>query len=805
MPKEFLPVTYKDFQRWIPETDIDGVDATLNVLADIKNMDYGHGFLKNTAAQSLYAYPDNVDAEIEDGYSLVSARIFQHSERGSCVFFVLYKSSITSYKFFIKDSVGSVELNIDEQNSSVVYGGAVSNVNYNLVNDQLKINLNFDTSYTALSKTVVTNLTLVYLPEVVYNATKKRSARWYLFPRWLGWSYQTGEVSLFSAYNNSYTEDFEDTSYIPNLNGISGDWSLSTKSPIEGSQSLYAENSGATSKNMSLIYITGITSLASLSFEMESNTAGVQIRCRIIDESTSDVLYDSTHTEEDSNIGGMTITFEPSITQSYSSIRVHLNITVPGTGSIVWVDPSGNAIIKIDTLTLTGASDISVVAKYSDGQRGLIKTGQTLGVYSYNYIKIKETDIDWRVSSYEIYIPIDDIYYLIGEFEVVTGWDSVTYAGYYTNYFTAYDFASTTTLNFNYGLGEEVRVDNDKEIYSEAIYHGRVYFVNGDYKIYQSHIAGSGLIQADSFPYDADTGFGFSELPYSEITSALAVTSLDELFILAKMRNYLYYIQYASGTVMRKMKVVEGGKGCWQDSNVMKELGGAPSASILAWSSLEGIFIYAGGMDSPINIIEETHQKYWQSLNAYNRQSAKVAYNYATNEIWVAIGSIIIIYEIAYQAFKKYDLGITVNGFIGSTSGTPKLMYLFDSLGSIYYMDNTNSTKLAGYIETHYSTGMINNAIISEREYKLMQELLVGFKDKQTGGSNISVVINIDGNDLNASSPIQFDTDYIASQSLTPIGAEFRKAKLKVTIPITTATIRELGYTMSLLERGLGQ
>ncbi len=51
-----------------------------------------------------------------------------------------------------------------------------------------------------------------------------------------------------------------------------------------------------------------------------------------------------------------------------------------------------------------------------------------------------------------------------------------------------------TTLDFRYNLPYNIRVDNQSLIYMEVSHKGRVYYIKEDFKVYQSHIAGNGII-----------------------------------------------------------------------------------------------------------------------------------------------------------------------------------------------------------------------------------------------------------------------------------------------------------------------
>ena len=83
---------YRDYQSWIPESDIDGIDAKDTFLSDCENADFNNGFISNACAPVEQQLPTEVQtAIITNGYSLLSTKFFTHTERGNCEFYLVYK------------------------------------------------------------------------------------------------------------------------------------------------------------------------------------------------------------------------------------------------------------------------------------------------------------------------------------------------------------------------------------------------------------------------------------------------------------------------------------------------------------------------------------------------------------------------------------------------------------------------------------------------------------------------------------------------------------------------------------------
>jgi hypothetical protein len=827
-----FPVTkYEEFQKWIPETDVDGVDAKDNILSKLVNADLCNGFIKNAIAPTLMPKPTIIDMKIAEGYSLMSCKYFYHSSRGNCYFYLLYKLDGSDHllKFYVKDDYGIVELNIDEQNDNVVINEAPNHINYALVEDQLKINMNCSIEYADIGKTVVGNLSLTYLSEKVWNGSLSRPEGWYLFPRWLGWTINDETDCYIENEGDTsqlLTEDFDDTDYIDNL-VIDTEF---TRQDVDGfSIAGYSETySTATQVNKTgSVTITGLSSINKIQvksiakiFNEVTGWGGgkdapdyIRGQIAVIDQDILDgggtlgeaIVYTNEYfysvpfslieTAQDHTIDNREI--EINVVGNNLTLNVLLQTTFG-----YYLD---YFVLGIDELRIYPLiENMIIVAKHNDGQRALVNGSvdkASLGSYGKTSLFLLNKCIDWRVEKFEIYSSNDpdngDLWYLRGTVGIEDDW---VVDGLYIKKSIIWE-TGDTTLNFNYGLGATVRVDNDKTIYSEITHRGRNLFVRNDNKVYMSHLAGSGRIQPDSFAYDENAQFGFFITNRSAINKTLSVTNLDEVLIITNDGNFIYYIEGSLGTVLRRVKAINGGQGIRSINTLNKNLDGNPSAGLLFWTDYEGLYAYSGGRNAQINVVENEIENYWGSLSDNDIDNAVGFYNKKENEYWVTVGNQIIIFELLFKSFKVREYGFQVDEFIGLVNDIPYIR----SGNNIYKIDPETTQRLSAIIETHYNTGVYYKdrvpVYLTELDSKIMQEIQLSIKDISSGLINLEIYA--DGNKIEDT--IVFSMARNAQIVRVPISLRYGKAKLKLTIPPTTATIRELLYTWIPKTRGAGQ
>jgi len=815
---------YEDIQGWIPETDVDGVNVKDSFVSDCENIDFENAFMKNAVKPVVVAHPSSVDTYITGGYEILALQYFNHEKRGDVFFYVLYKqSSGHLIKFIVKDDTSVYELNPDEQNSNITFTNKPSNIVFSLAENQLKVNLNTVLNYSSLNKLVMGNFTLIYLKKRSYIDTIiDRAEGWYLFPRWLGWTY---DEDLTYQWAEGDVEDFEDGTYFysvtfPTASTLvkpftnDGTYFNDGAQSVQGAPSagtLWAVAGGTQSSpyySFSMIPANPkvctfwartdigksafvgvwviVSGLAALQEEIEIATEGTwqkfSIEARIVGATSFDIR------QRPNSITGWDV--DPfrnpvSLPDEFSFNRVNID-------TLSWAETSE----ELDT---------TVVAKYVDGQRAALQNGY-LSSFTLS-IDIKE--IDWRVVAYEIYkVPTGGGVQTLHASVDVDGKDWTADAGIISK--TISKKETTTSLIFNYGLKGDVRVltvDEDTNvigdtIFSEAYHKARSYYVKGDMRVYHSHISGTGRGQADSFPFSIENQYGFFETFKSEKNYTVSVTSQDELAIGTRRKAYVYFIQGGRGVILRILKAINGGQSVIGSKAMLSDLEGQPEATVLAWFNEEGLYLSPGGRREPRDVVKATHKNYW--LARANKDKAVLFFNKAKKEIWIAFPNReVMIYELDFNKWKKYKYDFAIINFIGNVDndlyvlGDDKKMYKIDFSGGV-------GSTLTGYIVTHYSS---NTLVVDrypmpapEHELKVLQELYVAWNKRSSGVFEYTIIA-----DGNTYLPIKMFPNNFTDLVLAPQLLVYGKIKIKLKIPAVGAWVRELGYTYSVPDRAPGQ
>ena len=810
---------YRDHQGWIPESDIDGIDAKDVYVSDCENVDFNNGFINNAAAPIAQQLPTLVSlAIVNDGYSLLSTKFFTHTTRENCELYILYKyeTSLHKLRFFVKDKDITVELKIDEQNNDVVIDNKPINIVYGLVDNQLKIDLNVTGTYTALTKSVYLNLTLAYLDAVDYNSIVTRPESWYLFPRWLYWSYGD-EIS--GSVNSDVLLDMEgalDHGKVTETITPSADCTLDTGSKVDGADSCEMHSYRLTAGGIVVNATYRIDLTKTLTkFVLDYITYNSDLIIRVAFWKTGQgqaFAWKDVNPSELGNIGvKSTITIDSGFIQNadYVIITNVFNHIVDGTAQDVYV--------YIDNIGLTYSGDVKymVIARGFDQQRGLIEAGVGLLNESMEF-RLQLSELDWRVESYEIYVndTTSDTYRKKLEFTVKdTAWtDHTSYISYTP---VSSDWIDITdpgveTLNTNYGLGYDIWAYNHKQspygfiIYKEVEFRGRNYLARFDENLYYSHLSGTGLIQSDSFPYNDNGAIGYIVVSNSDIVKGVAITSLNELVAVTNRRAYLYLISPSStGVFYRKVRTINGSFGLGSSHSLVTALDGKPEDISLFWTNKWGAHTYNGGIQPPRDITRQTHFNYWRELSEADKANIISLYNPQRREFWIQVNDIILIYEILTHSFRKYRLPFKIIEIAGVKDN---YVYIVGNDNKVYKIDSNNSEKLDAYVVSHYSTDtiVIGQYPVSawEFQHKILQDIYIGFKDNNVGYAYYT--INADGSIVNPSL-IGFNAKYNVETLPSPLLIRYGKVKIKITIPGQDGVnIKEYGYSFSVLGQGSG-
>lgn len=811
---------YRDHQGWIPESDIDGIDAKDVYVSDCENIDFNNGFISNASAPIEQAIPMDVALAINvDGYSLLSTKFFTHTGRGNCELYTLYKYETLQHKlrFFIRDKDNTTEIRIDEQSNDVTIDNKPINIVYGLVDNQLKIDLNVTGTYNGLkvAKTVYLNLTLSYLDAVDYNSIATRSAGWYLFPRWLYWSHTDGNVTA-STITTPTVLDMEGALDHGKVSETiyTSDCSIDTTSKLGGTDSCNMHSYRATvdgSITNATYRISIVKVLTKLEFDY------------IAYDGDSTIHISFWKTGDSSPFAWKDI--DPIEVGVQSSVSIDSSFIQNADYLIInhvyhHYDTSAfDLYLYIDNITLTYSSDLKyvVIARGFDQQRGMLES--RVGLLNENLIfQILPAEIDWRVEAYELYIEDSGIYKKRLEFTVKdTAWYDLL--GLDGKHYIAYSPTSTDwiditapgveTLNTNYGLGYDVWAYNHKEsiygfiIYKEVEFRGRNYLARFDENLYYSHLAGSGLIQSDSFPYNDNGAIEYIVVSNSDLVKGVAITSLNELAALTNRRAYLYLISSSStGIFYRKIRTINGSFGLGSSHTLVTALDGKPQDIPLFWINKWGAHIYNGGIQPPTDITRAMFFNYWRAVSETTKANAIALYNPQRREFWIQLDDIILIYEIMTKTFRKYRFPFKIIEIAGIKDN---YVYIVGDDNKIYKIDSNSDTKLDAYIVSHYSTDtvVIGQYPVSAWEYqhKILQDIYIAFKDNNVGYANYTVIA--DGHTVSPAS-IGFNAKFNVEVLPSPLLIRYGKVKIKIDIPAQTIQVKEYGYSFSVPSQGQG-
>jgi hypothetical protein len=835
---------FANFENWIPSVDADEVDIDKNYLRDIINADYRNGFISNAASPTAIAFPIAIQTLITAGWEIISYKYFYHPTQGDTYITILYKlvTNVHTLRFFIN----ATEIFLDEQNSDYLIINKPTRVSYDLAENQFKINLNVDATYAmgdAASKTVILNLTFVHLPELTYLddplspfTEYKRIAGWYVTPRWLGWVLAEGDINATydTEATSTFLEDCNNNIFLTHFNiGSVFVWSgtptLPSFASMAGAIGFY--NTSITDGKWGWINISGLKNLGTIKFNWGTGylvNGYTHLKVGFTNNSvTTDPDSDASWVEV---WNAFTSSQDDDILQKFEqevNMVVETNEKITETSFKLWIgiglpaqDSSSSPYINMRDIELIALNGC-VLAKYQDKQRAQIKEEFAIGFFDDLKLSFAPELIDWRIVSYELYLEFGNIYTLYKEVLVENGnWvhTGSVLKGALT---VAEDFPDVvTTLNFNYGLGADVRVDEQKYIYFEAFYRNRVYFVRDDNKLYYSHISGTGLSQPDCFPYSEEDLFGYMITDSDVLNKAICITPLDEIVVITEKNNYVYTIESVSGSPFRKIKAVNGGKGILSVASLAVDFNGMAFSEILLWTNQWAVVGYAGGMEAPKSLTDITHKKFWEQLNG--KESIVTIYNKATNEYWIQVGDYIIIYELSTGAWKKYELSFNIKGFIGIVDNCT---YILSTDNAIYKLDPTVSTLLEATIETHDDICQLNTGSSlydskaqfydSELQMKILQDIYISFKDAEIEDDKYATIYIYMEDYLVETLTIPMN--YKMYKSKTSLFVGFGRIRFKIVLPATSTNskLKELGmwFTVSgLMEvnvdniaEGLGQ
>lgn len=854
-------IVYNNFQRWVPESDIDGIDIKPEILSELRNVIAQNGFIKNAVDLVPKTLPENVQSLIDNNYELIGYTNFNHSSQGFQEIFIVWSASNTHVALFL----GNQFLDVYGTSDFTICDTKPYNINYNLINDQLKINLNCK-GY-ILEKWVRMNLTLQYIDETIYvtplevgdanivfsgtgvndvtatiinqigyynytlqievigttpdriryrvntpsgngawsevevtaglnliikfyfsvtfaNATGHqigdtwtitkvttastgiaREAGWLLTPRWIGWQIDENSSDvLFNGETSERIEDFEDTTLQSWIEPYSNSMD---RTLYNGSWRLIGYNSLSYGQPRAF-KIHNVLRLKSLKFTLMAGyfADGEALYMSVFIYDADNKLRKTVYKNE-SEDGGF-VPLDKTI--DFSNVEMIAGDTIIVYFIVGARASAAPAFVAVDDITLEYQGNFLLVEKTYDGQRGKIQYYEDVAfpIFANQQFGIKPDKIDWRVAKYEIYEETDSVFYL-KYYAEVGGWN--VDGSYIKRTLTKMALDNVQTLNFNYGLGDSVRVDTQHEIFSEVTFNNRVYAVNGGYQILQTHIAGSGRVQPDAFPYDEDSNYGFIEESKSSSIQTLFVINNNFLLLFMLDGFSLYTIAINRGTFQKDLRLLASSFTGFNPLSLTRTITGISPTIGSYWVTREGIWFHDGSMGGvPINLITETHKNFW-------REEVDTTlfgfYDYEDNEYWYAYHketdreeTSFLVYEINYKTFRYVRIAKAYTGFAGYYLGKV-LLFAGDAIETL---DKSGTLGLQGYTEMHF------NDLGNKYSNKIGQELFITLKEAYSG-SSVLIRANFDNR---WSVYYTISTDEKQMVRLLPISARFRTVQLSV-------------------------
>jgi hypothetical protein len=639
-----------------------------------------------------------------------------------------------------------------------------------------------------------------------------RYAGWYLTPRWLGWQL-IDATSLLNTYpvDSKMVEDFEDSTLITGMN--LGDVVFGVYDPwLRGDRPYYHNVMYMTSGvrgSYCVATLANIANLKKMSFTLSytgSNYAtGAYFNVAV--ESIDNIVF---------TLDGLELDLAERL-----SVEIATDIFKSAGYTWIWfigfIPEGGTGYIILDNLTLY-ANESLIIAKYSDGQRAKVSLSSAEGEYGLSIYSDPDRtgvemllpldSIDWRVSAFELYTKnTDDLFILKGIAKVGQGEWELDGDNLKGSFALLNENEAVQTLNFNYGLGATVRVDTQHLIYSEASFNNRVYAVNGGYRILQTHIAGSGRVQPDSFPYDEDNFLGFIEEVKSSLIQSLFIINNNFLMLYMTDGFSLYQINTSpySGKFQKELRMLASSFTGYNPKSLTRIINATSPTIGAYWVTNEGIWFHDGSLGSiPVNLITDTHKVYWESVEKDNFGF----YNYQNNEYWYATKvyseirdgagesrefTEFIIYEINFKTFRFVRLEKAYYELAGYSGGKA----LLRTNTKIGILDKTSAKSLAGLVETHW------NNIETEHYNKIAQALVLELKGEYTGGT-IYLKAQFDNQSLVYTFAISTDEKRIIR--LFPESIRFKSVKLYVLLSNTNlAEISVSSFKLLYTEDGVGR
>lgn len=654
------------FTKFVPTTDVDGVDIKPEYLSYISNMKIKNGFIESLPNFAEQTLPASVTTLLSSGYSIEAVTYFYHSKQGHNVVYVLWKESALEndrIKILVN---GEVMTNPKYAKGELQYLTPPENINFHLVNDELKINLNCEGRIgdAGIGGRFIVNLNLAWLEEIRYevSGSPTRSAGWYLSLRWLGKEYAHGlEVSQGGFYNSTgnyeevIKEEFEG-SLIPEI-------SVDGNIFIFNGTAYITNTSGTESK-------TGIIEWRDL-----NNVGKVKIAYRFAGTPISSGNFEI----RINLLNGITREFIKQVVKVYSTSEKSEEVEIPLDKfttdkfilQFVLIAPPiyGGSLVSTQVYLnyiYLYPSPVFLVAKYFNGQRALLLGDKKADT---EYLRIPHTfdfpsglalilyihkDLDYRISEYELYCKsfADELFYKKIVYGISGNWSLS--GNYYVFDSSQIEIIEEPeeTLNFNYGFGE-VFVDNDFKILSEAVLTGRVYAATGSYLIRMSHLSGSGKIQPDSFPYDFDKKVGYIENLRSSSVSAVILLNENNLALISE-DGFTVFNSFASrGVSIKQLKMETKLFAGFNSKSLTKSISGNSTTAGMYFITKEGMWQHDGSYNSlPVNVTFQELFNYW-------RQSKKDGIGFfvkETGEYWYEYDNVnFLVYEVAYKAFRIHS------------------------------------------------------------------------------------------------------------------------------------------------------
>jgi len=698
-------IHFRDFNAWIPETDIDGVDASDDMLAIAENVNLGNGYIENMEAFNLSDLNANLkQVFIDNGYIYEDYALIKYKRFFNKVYvdmFIFYSYQYRKYLFLMIDDFNTFIT--QGLNSSVnLQDVDLGDFNTVIIENIPRLNLNvreYPESTLPLFQDIL-NLILIRPNGQHYGVNFNQ---WHALKRMLSpaisrkedsnnWDYEVNDFTNNDQRINQFNITGLSTSIIHNqYDGINRRYAFTydkdsiTTNTIANAQFNFNDgrirklNSSTNSftynyspfftflsKDKSNYNVSGVYELSLYNFINKfdiiyakdfNDAVSGSIEVRVYNG--QNVIYsfkdtgtgDSLSKEYKISVDLVSI-FKNANLHGTSNYRIYIAFNLTCSSSVNY--EAGFTFITLvfpePVLQILAITQDNQYFKYTKDKL-YIPVIQPLS-FSVNPNKLNPRISTFYLANYDS--DIDDYLIFSGIYSAATnnswrndsGNNRIKYAG------TTYADLFGEYVKNVYNLGLDTQGKFNSVIYSECVYKN-INYVAGIYnKICYNHEANTVFPQYDVFAYNEDNQYGFFIVTQASRCFKLFRSKQEELIICTDNGIFVYKVSVDWNSIKTILKLGDSRLQIEQPNQAIETT--SESGIVFVFNS-SGIYVYQSGSQAPVNITHKYLKNYWQR-KFYNINN-KMFYNQLRNELWITNPdkNFGLIYEIDHDTFKTFS------------------------------------------------------------------------------------------------------------------------------------------------------